>query len=66
LDTHPRGYHCPKTTLGKRRPKDLDDARDVLATEDPENLEMSYIENWCAAHETTDRLEAALARIPPM
>jgi hypothetical protein len=48
------------------RSKDLDDARDVLATEDPETLDMPYIQNWCAIHKTTDRLEAALASIPPL
>ncbi len=48
------------------RPKDLDDARDVLATEDPETLDMPYIENWCAIHKTTDRLQATLARIPEL
>lgn len=48
------------------RNKDLDDARDVIATEDPANLDMPYIRNWCAIHKTTDRLEAALAQIPPL
>ncbi len=48
------------------RAKDLDDARDVLATEDPDTLDMPYIENWCAVHNTTERLHAALARIPPL
>lgn len=48
------------------RPKDLDDARDVLAIEGPENLDMPYIENWCSIHQTTPRLSDTLARIPPM
>lgn len=48
------------------RAKDLDDARDVLAVQGPETLDMSYIENWCATHKTTGRLHAALASIPPM
>lgn len=48
------------------RAKDLDDARDVLAAEAPENLDMPYIENWCTIHKTTDRLRDALARIPPL
>jgi hypothetical protein len=48
------------------RPKDLDDARDVLAIEGPENLDMSYIENWCTIHQTTSRLSDTLARIPPL
>ncbi len=46
------------------RPKDLEDALDVLATEGPETLDMPYIENWCAIHKTTERLQATLARIP--
>lgn len=48
------------------RGKDLEDARDVLATEHPSTLDMPYIENWCATHSTTDRLTAALDRIPPL
>ena len=48
------------------RAKDLDDARDVLAVQGPETLDMSYIEYWCATHKPTGRLHAALASIPPM
>jgi hypothetical protein len=48
------------------RNKDLDDARDVLAVQGPETLDMAYIEGWCARHGTTDRLHAALAGIPPL
>lgn len=48
------------------RSKDLDDARDVLAVQGPETLDMAYINAWCARHGTTARLEAALAGIPPM
>lgn len=48
------------------RSKDLDDARDVLAVQGPETLDMAYIKAWCARHGTTARLEAALASIPPM
>ncbi|CAN5486369.1 hypothetical protein BH09VER1_BH09VER1_50120 [soil metagenome] len=47
------------------RSKDLDDARDILAVQGPESLDMVYIENWCAQHRTTDRLQNALAGIPP-
>jgi predicted outer membrane protein len=46
--------------------KDLEDARDVLATEGSDTLDMLYIENWCAIHKTTERLTATLARIPEM
>lgn len=47
------------------RSKDLDDARDVLAVQGPDNLDMDYIRDWCAKHETTPRLQAALDGIPP-
>lgn len=48
------------------RNKDLDDARDVLAVQGTETLDMAYIEDWCAQHGTTERLRAALAGIPPL
>jgi len=48
------------------RAKDLDDARDVLAVQGPNSLDMTYIEQWCARHGTADRLKAALAGIPPL
>ena len=48
------------------RNKDLDDARDVLAVQGPESLDMNYIESWCAQHGTTERLKAALNSIPPL
>jgi hypothetical protein len=48
------------------RSKDLDDVTDILAVQGSESLDMAYVESWCATHKTTDRLEAALARIPPM
>lgn len=48
------------------RSKDLDDARDVLAVQGPETLDMAYIEHWCAIHGTRARLEDALAGIPPL
>ena len=48
------------------RNKDLDDARDVLAVQGPETLDMAYIETWCARHGTTQRLHDALAGIPPL
>jgi len=47
------------------RNKDLDDARDVLAVQGPESLDMAYIQQWCARHGTTERLQNALAGIPP-
>ena len=48
------------------RNKDLDYARDVLAVQGPESLDMAYIEKWCAQHGTTERLKTALAGIPPL
>jgi hypothetical protein len=48
------------------RSKDLDDARDVLAVQGPETLDMPYIENWCSTHGTLPRLHDALAGIPPL
>jgi hypothetical protein len=47
------------------RPKDLDDARDVLAVQGTDSLDMSYIRRWCEAHGTADRLRTALSGIPP-
>jgi hypothetical protein len=48
------------------RNKDLDDARDVLAVQGTDFLDMPYIENWCTIHGTKERLDKALAEIPPM
>jgi hypothetical protein len=48
------------------RNKDLDDARDVLAVQGPETLDMTYVQRWCSAHGTLDRLQAALDGIPPL
>jgi len=48
------------------RSKDLDDARDVLAVQGPETLDMTYIRNWCSIHGTTRRLETILASLPPL
>ena len=48
------------------RSKDLNDARDVLAVQGTETLDMAYIEGWCAKHGTATRLADALAGIPPL
>jgi hypothetical protein len=48
------------------RPKDLDDARDVLAVQGPETLDMPYIENWCATHGTSERLKDIIASLPEL
>lgn len=46
------------------RPKDLDDARDVLAVQTPAQLDLDYIRNWCREHGNEARLDAALAKVP--
>jgi len=48
------------------RSKDLDDARDVLAVQGVETLDMDYVRKWCGVHGTMGRLEDALAGIPPL
>lgn len=48
------------------RVKDLEDARDVLAVQGPESLDMAYIEKWCDLHGARERLQKALAEIPPL
>ena len=48
------------------RSKDLDDARDVLAVQGLETLDMDYIGNWCAAHGTAGRLRDILDSLPPL
>ena len=48
------------------RNKDLDDARDILAVQGVESLDMTYVEQWCERHKTTSRLKAAVAAIPPL
>lgn len=45
------------------RSKDLTDAMDVLAVQDPAHLDMDYIRYWCAEHRCSERLEDALAKI---
>lgn len=46
------------------RPKDLEDARDVLAVQDPKNLDLAYVEHWCAEHGSLPRLQAILEALP--
>jgi hypothetical protein len=48
------------------RSKDIDDARDVLAVQMPANLDMAYIERWCAAHQTAGKLQELLIEIAPL
>lgn len=48
------------------RAKDLDDARDVLAVQGPESLDMDYVTSWCATHATTERLTAIMDSLPPL
>jgi len=42
------------------RPKDLEDARDVLTVQGPENLDMDYIARWCQTHGNSPRLAIAM------
>jgi hypothetical protein len=46
------------------RAKDLDDARDVLAVQGLERVDLGAIRSWCVVHGTTDRLDAVLAALP--
>ncbi|MEM7384207.1 MAG: hypothetical protein AAF514_04620 [Verrucomicrobiota bacterium] len=46
------------------RDKDLVDARDLLAVQQPENLDMDYFRKWCVAYGHEERLDEALARLP--
>ena len=48
------------------RPKDLEDARDVLAVQDPATLDMEYVGRWCAVHGTDGRLREILESLPPI
>jgi hypothetical protein len=48
------------------RNKDLDDARDVLAVQGPETLDLAYVEAWCDTHGTRGRLQAILDSLPPL
>lgn len=48
------------------RSKDLDDARDVLAVQGPESLDMTYIENWCSQHGTLEELHRLRDSLPPL
>ena len=36
-----------------------------VAVQDPESLDITYIENWCSIHGTTEPLESILANLPP-
>jgi hypothetical protein len=47
------------------RPKDLEDARDVLAVQSPARLDMEYITRWCDTHQTCAILRTMLAEIDP-
>jgi hypothetical protein len=46
------------------RHKDIEDAGSVLAVRGPVNLDMTYIEHWCALHGTGERLREILDSIP--
>ena len=46
------------------RGKDLDDARDVLAVQGLDHVDLAEIRVWCLQHGTIDRLDAVLAALP--
>jgi hypothetical protein len=46
------------------RGKDLDDARDVLAVQGLDHVDLAEIRTWCLQHGTIDRLDAVLAALP--
>lgn len=46
------------------RPKDLEDARDILAVQEPRNLDMAYVHNWCRQHGSEQRLATILEALP--
>jgi hypothetical protein len=52
------------TKLRWPRSKDLDDVRDVIAMQN-DTLDWNYIYGWVATHKTSDKLERAIANIPP-
>ena len=49
----------------KRRTKDLDDVRGVLAVQQGK-LDLQYIQHWCQQQGTLDLLEEKLRSIPPL
>lgn len=46
------------------RDKDLIDAEDVLAVQGVEKLDMDYVRRWCGEHESEQRLEEILTKLP--
>ena len=64
------GQGCLKTVLSSGfdsmrwgRPKDLADAGGIMSVRG-KTLDWSYIERWCDAHHTRQRLETVKASIP--
>lgn len=48
------------------RSKDLDDARDILAVQGPESLDLAYIRQWTDIHRTSSRLDGLLTSLPDL
>jgi hypothetical protein len=48
------------------RSKDLEDARDVMAVQGHENLDMNYIRMWCESHGHLDRFKHVMSGIALM
>lgn len=49
----------------EHRSKDLNDARNVLATQQ-KRLDAAYLERWCRTHGTLDLLQQLREQIPPL
>lgn len=51
-------------SLHGARPKDVDDARNVIAVQG-DSLDWDYIHRWCDAHGTLELLDRVRASLPP-
>jgi hypothetical protein len=49
---------------GGKRTKDIEDIRNVLAVQQPENLDLPYIRHWTDQHQTRELFEKLLAETP--
>jgi hypothetical protein len=50
--------------LRRARGKDIDDARDVLAVQGLDRVDLDYIRRWCERHGTRAALDAIVAALP--
>ena len=49
---------------GGKRTKDIEDVKNVLAVQNPANLDLPYIRHWTTLHATRDLFENLLAQTP--